>query len=276
MSVAIKSESSQIKTRIYQLYRDYFDRAEKKRRWRLEEDIPWNQCNPAIAPAIADVVQTFCTVEMYLPDYLSKLIPQVRAIRGRAWFLANWGYEESRHSLGFGDWLVRSGHRSDEAMADLESEVFSHEWELPYDNARGMVCYTMFQERATWLTYKNLRAHLNGDDPALDRLLQYISIDECAHYDFFRKLVAIYLEDDREATLEQLRHVANTFAMPALHLFADSDRREQQIRELRLFDYDIFYYEVFAPTLMELGLNRTDLRQRQSKREMMAVGHSPS
>ena len=131
-------------------------------------------------------------------------------------------------------------------MADLEAEVFAHEWELPYDNARGMVCYTMLQERATWLTYKNLRAHLDGADPALDRVLHYISIDECAHYDFFRKLVAIYLEDDREATLEQLRQVVNTFAMPALHMFADSGRREQQIKELRLFDYDIFYYEVFA------------------------------
>jgi acyl-[acyl-carrier-protein] desaturase len=101
-------------------------------------------------------------------------------------------------------------------------------------------------------------------------------VDECAHYDFFRKLVAIYLEDDRPSTLEQLRLVANTFAMPALHMFADSHRRERQIRELHLFDYDIFYYEVFEPVLTELGLTKQDLRQRQSKRAIMAVGHSPS
>ena len=138
-------------------------------------------------------------------------------------------------------------------------EVSSHEWDLPHDNARGMVCYTMLQERATWLTYKKLQAHLQGDDPALDRILHYISIDECAHYDFFRKLVEYYLAEDRAGTLEQVRLVVNTFAMPALHMFADSGRREQQIKDLRLFDYDIFYYEVFAPILTDLGLTQKDL-----------------
>jgi len=112
---------------VYQLYRDYFDRAEKKRRWSLRDDIPWEQCNHSLDPAIADVVQTFCSVELFLPDYLSRLLPQVRSVRGRAWFLANWGYEESKHSLALGDWLLRSGQRSDEQMADLEGQVFAHE-----------------------------------------------------------------------------------------------------------------------------------------------------
>ena len=39
------------------LYRDHFDRAEKKRRWSLRDDIPWGQCNPSLDPAIADVVE---------------------------------------------------------------------------------------------------------------------------------------------------------------------------------------------------------------------------
>src|SRR5262249_4047331 len=95
-------ENRAVLTTLYKLYRDYFDRAEKKRRWSLKDDIPWGQCNPALDPAVADVVQTFCSVELYLPDYLGKLLPQVRAVRGRAWFLANWGYEESKHSLALG------------------------------------------------------------------------------------------------------------------------------------------------------------------------------
>jgi hypothetical protein len=35
-------------------------------------------------------------------------MPQVRGSRGRAWFHANWGYEESKHSMALGDWLLRS------------------------------------------------------------------------------------------------------------------------------------------------------------------------
>src|SRR5947207_1933200 len=69
----------------YRIYRDFFDRAEKKRRWSLRDDIPWHQVNRAMDPAIADVVESFCAVELYLPDYLAKALPRFRAKRGRAW-----------------------------------------------------------------------------------------------------------------------------------------------------------------------------------------------
>src|SRR5947209_12638144 len=191
MDSAYKPESPAVLKKIYLRFRDYFDRAEKKRRWSIRDDIPWDQCNPSLSPAVADVVETFCAVEMYLPDYLSKLIPQVRANRGRAWMLANWGYEESKHSMALGDWLLRSGMRTDEQMTDLESEVFSHEWNLPHDNGRGMICYVVLQELATWLHYHNLRERLTaeGGDGALHQVLTLISIDERAHYDFFRRLL---------------------------------------------------------------------------------------
>ena len=164
-------------------------------------------------------------VELYLPDYLGKLMPQVRANRGRAWMIANWGYEESKHSMALADWLLHSGQRTEEQMADMEGAVFANEWQLPHDNARAMVCYTMFQELATWLNYHNLRKMVDDRDLALDRVLQLLSIDERAHYDFFRKLVQVYLEYDRPGTLEQLRRVVNTFKMPAMHLFVDGTRR---------------------------------------------------
>src|SRR5215469_4211037 len=92
----------------FRIYRDFFDMAEKKRRWSLREDIPWDQVNRDVLPAIADVVESFCAVELFLPDYIAKALPRFRAKRGRAWFHANWGYEESKHSLALGDWLLKS------------------------------------------------------------------------------------------------------------------------------------------------------------------------
>jgi acyl-[acyl-carrier-protein] desaturase len=275
MTILPKPESPGLLARIYRLYRDYFDMAEKKRRWSLRDDIPWEECNGALDPAIADVVQTFCAVELFLPDYVSKLMPQVRANRGRAWMIANWGYEESKHSLALGDWLLRSGMRSEEQMAELDSEVFQQEWNLPHDNARGMVCYTMVQELATWLHYRNLRdvVRQRGGDPALDRVLNLISIDERAHYDFFRRLVQLYLEDDRPGTLEQLRRVINQFAMPAVHLLFDGRKRIEAVKELRIFDYDIFYTQVFEPILKALQVDKSELR-RHSPRKVLAVGTS--
>jgi acyl-[acyl-carrier protein] desaturase len=259
-------ESRETRNKLYHMYRDYFDLAEKKRRWSLRNDIPWDQCNPNLDPAIADIVQTFCMVELYLPDYLSKLIPQVRANHGRAWMLANWGYEESKHSMAFADWLMRSGARSEEDMVDIEDGVFAQEWELPYDNARAMVIYTMVQELSTQLHYRNLRHVLNGKDPALDKALLLVSTDEAAHADFFRKMVELYLQEDRAATLEQMRRVFNSFKMPAVHLLMDGRRRAEAIKSTRIFDEDIFVAEVYEPLLGRLGLTKADLRRKKMHR----------
>src|SRR5579862_6321665 len=140
----------------WRLYRYFFDQAERRRRWSIRDDIPWHQCNPHLRPAVADVIESFCAVELYLPDYLAKILPMSRPSRSRTWFYANWGYEESKHSLALGDWLLRSGVRSDEQMADLENMVFEREWNLPQNSQLGMLVYAMTQELATFLAYRNL------------------------------------------------------------------------------------------------------------------------
>ena len=263
MTGSASADSPEVRARIYRAYRDYFDKAERKRRWNVREDIPWDQCNPGIDPVVADVVQTFCMVELYLPDYLSKQLPQVRDNRGRAWMLANWGYEESKHSMVLEDWLVRSGHRTEKQMEQIADGVFEREWQLRYNHPLASVVYTMFQEMATKLNYRNLRAVAGGRCPALDKVLELVMIDEAAHAQFFRQLVGIYLEADREATLEQFRQVANTFAMPADHLLADGRQRVAAVKALKIFDEQVFFNEVFQPCLQQLGLTRADLRRRK-------------
>ena len=249
--------------RVYKAYRAYFDLAERKRRWNIREDIPWDQCNKDIDPAVADVVQTFCMVELYLPDYLAKQLPPVRADRGRAWMLANWGYEESKHSMVLEDWLVRSGHRTEKQMAEIAAGVLATEWNVLYGSPRPAVIYTMFQELATHLHYRNLRHVVGGRDPALDKILELVGTDEAAHSHFFRTLVGIYLEDDREATIEAFRNVVNTFRMPADALLADGRRRVEAVRSLKIFDERIFFEEVYQPLMHRLGLTRADLRTKK-------------
>jgi acyl-[acyl-carrier-protein] desaturase len=273
MDTPLIPETPEVLAAIYRLFRDYFDLAEKKRRWSLRDDIPWNQCNPNLPPAIADVVETFCAVEMFLPDYLAKTIPGVRTMRGRSWFFANWGYEESKHSMALEDWLLKSRMRSDEQLTDLHADVVAHEWDVPYDNNRFMVCYTLVQEIATWLHYVNLRRIVVAEDgcPALEKVLTLISVDERAHFEFFRRMTLIYLEHDREGTLAALRHVVNTFRMPAVHMLTDSRRRIQDVKELRIFDEGIYIEQVVGPILDRLGLTRGDLR-RKTRREFTPNG----
>jgi acyl-[acyl-carrier-protein] desaturase len=259
---------------MWKLYRDFFDMAEKKRRWKVSDDIPWNECNPSLKPVVADVVETFCAVELYLPDYSSKILPKVRQSKSRSWFYANWGYEESKHSLALGDWLLKSGHRSEEYMADLEKKVFAREWNLPQDDHLGMLVYAMVQEEATFVNYRNLRDRTNtlGGDPALEKILYYLAIDEKSHHSFFRDCLKIYLEYDRPAVLEQLRRVMNDFQMPAIHdLLDESKKRIAAIVELELFDVDMYYRDVYLPILNMLGVSRQELRSPLKQKKSLRI-----
>lgn len=257
-------EDRTVEAAFWRLYRDFFDLAEKRRRWNIREDIPWDETNPHLDPAVADVVESFCAVELYLPDYTSKILPVVRSSKGRVWFYANWGYEESKHSLALGDWLLKSRQRTDEQLQELEENVFAREWNLPHDNHLGMLVYAMTQELATWLNYRNLRDRVNagGGDAALTKLLTLVAVDEKAHYIFFQQCVELYLKYDREATLEQMRRVMNNFAMPAIHDFSDGRRRVQAIKSLDIFSEDIYYRDVYLPILEALGVDRSEMRNR--------------
>jgi len=276
MPESAPGQDPELECAFWRLYRDFFDQAEKRRRWSIPNDIPWQQCNPRLHPAVADVVESFCAVELYLPDYTSKILPVVRPSRGRTWFYANWGYEESKHSLALGDWLRRSGQRTDEQMADLEKTVFEREWNLPHDSHLGMLVYAMVQELATGLNYRNLRRRVqeNGGDPALSRLLMLIAVDEQAHYSFFRDCVQLYLKHDPHATLEQMRRVMNNFAMPAIDDLVDGRRRVAQVKSLEIFSEDIYYREVYLPILATLGVQRSEMRNRFAGRKSAISGEA--
>jgi acyl-[acyl-carrier-protein] desaturase len=273
MSDASLADCPEMEAAIYRLYRDFFDLAEKRRRWSLAQDIPWDQCNPHLDPAIADVVESFCAVELFLPDYIAKILPLIRGYRGRAWFAANWGYEESKHSLALGDWLIRSRHRSEQQLRDVEQFAVKREWTLPTDNLTGMVCYSMTQELATWLHYRNLRQIVSPqDDPALHKLLGLISIDERAHFDFFASALELHLKHDRAGTLEQLRRVFGQFLMPAVHMLPDGAQRVARVKALRIFDDDIFVQDVYLPILARLGVSRAEMRTRSLPRKSHTPG----
>ncbi len=263
MADALLSGIPELERSFWRLYRDFFDQAEKRRRWSVRDDIPWEGCNRHLHPSVTDVVESFCAVELYLPDYMCKILPVVRFSRGRAWFYANWGYEESKHSLALSDWLLRSGQRTDAQMADLEESVSQGQWKLPHDNHLGLLVYAMTQELATWLNYRNLRrrAEERGGDSALEKLLTLVAVDEKAHFTFFKDCVELYLKFDRAATLEQMRRVMNNFAMPAIHdLLSDSRQRVAQVKALEIFNEELYYRDVYLPILDTLGVSRDEMR----------------
>jgi acyl-[acyl-carrier-protein] desaturase len=272
MSTASSPYGPALERGIWRIYQEFFFLSEKHRRWSLQNDIPWECCNPKTDPAIAAIIETFCAVELFLPDYVGKFLPLVRGFRGRAWFAVNWGYEESKHSLVLQEWLLRSGHRTEEQLESVQNCAVVAEYDPPTDDVRCMACYTLAQELATWLHYRNLQRLIGSTDPALAKLLGLVAVDERAHFDFYVKVLRLHLQDDRAGTIEQLRRVLNNFNMPAVHLLADSAQRMAAVRNLNIFNEELFYSEVYLPILKVLAIDRSEMRNRSIQRKSLVTG----
>jgi acyl-[acyl-carrier-protein] desaturase len=258
--------SATLENRFYDLYLEYFHKAEAHRRWNLLNDIPWNEINRQPDPTITRIMEAYMAVELYLPDYTSKILHLIRASRGRAWFQANWGYEESKHSLALEMWLTKSGARTDAEIRGFEEEILSREWNLPYDTPLEMIIYTVFQEYATKLNYQGLRRIAqDSNDPALDKVLALLARDEVGHFEFFKNGALIHMKQDRDKVLEALDRVISTFRMPAVDIIPDWDTRDQLIRETRIFDKRIFTREVVGPVLKALKVSREEFREARHR-----------
>jgi acyl-[acyl-carrier-protein] desaturase len=264
-----------LENRFYELYLEYFHKAEANRRWNLQQDIPWEAITRTPDPAIVSVVQAFMAVELYLPDYTSKILHLIRASRGRAWFQANWGYEESKHSLALEMWLTKSGSRTDNQIREFEELILGREWNLPYHTPLEMMIYTTLQEFATALNYRGLhKVGLNTNDPALNKVLALLARDEVGHFQFFKDGVLLYMAQDRDRVLEALNFVIHTFRMPATDLVPDAEQHGRLMGQLGIFDDRIYLRDVVKPVLVSLGVSVEELRE--ARRRLNAVGAATS
>jgi acyl-[acyl-carrier-protein] desaturase len=264
-----------LENRFYELYLEYFHKAEANRRWNLQQDIPWEAITRTPDPAIVSVVQAFMAVELYLPDYTSKILHLIRASRGRAWFQANWGYEESKHSLALEMWLTKSGSRTDNQIREFEELILGREWNLPYHTPLEMMIYTTLQEFATALNYRGLhKVGQSTNDPALNKVLALLARDEVGHFQFFKDGVLLYMAQDRDRVLEALNFVIHTFRMPATDLVPDAEQHGRLMAQLGIFDDRIYLRDVVRPVLQSLGVSVEELRE--ARRRLNAVGAATS
>ena len=253
----------------------YLKLAEEKRRWNVFKDISWHEANPETDETLAHCVETFCAVEMYLPDFTSKMLHMIRRSRGRAWFHVNWGYEESKHSMTLEAWLLASGHRTEEQRQEFEKELLEAEWELPFDHPRQMVCYTMIQELATFWNYRNLeKMATQQKDWALVGALRLISVDERVHYNFFRNTVKEWMKHDEAGTVEDLKYVFEHFTMPGKSQIPRYDESAKILAKTGIYGPREYIKLVKNPILEDLKLDKDfhkmEMRDAQDKAEKEA------
>jgi acyl-[acyl-carrier protein] desaturase len=251
--------------RCYREYMTFFEKSERTRRWNVFTDVPWDKV--AGCPRDADLAlcaETFCGVEMYLPDYVSQGINVVRDTFGQAWFQANWAYEESKHALTLREYLVRTGQRTFEETVEFERRILAQRWQKPFTTARQMTMYGAIQEMTTFVIYNKQErlARAKGDE-LLASIYALIARDEIAHCRFYEKITGLLLEDDPAGSKADLAHVFRHFTMPAYDLVPDYESRVRVMRTAGI-DRGVFIKEVWLTILKRLGLTRHDLPPRAS------------
>ena len=257
---------------MYRIYHEFFDVAETKRRWHPFRDLPWEKMDKSKnTEEMAICLETFCGVELYVPDYTANAFNMTRTIFGMAWFEANWGYEESKHGLSFREYLIQSGLRTPEQYAQYEESIFSKVWKLPFATRRQMTCFGVLQESATYLIYEAQKKKAQRDEnELLEKVFFFISRDEAAHRGFYQKVLVYELAEDREGTLADLAHVISHFEMPGVPLIPEFQKR-LLVDGVGITPQHFLQRGIF-PLLKAIGTSRSELikiigQQRAKKAE---------
>ena len=259
------------KDRIYREYMEFFDRSERTRRWHLNDDICWdwlekpeiseqikNKEGVADDAATATRLESYCAVEMYVPDAVESGLNLTRDFFGQSWFYLQWGYEESKHSLACRTYLERSGLRTVKQYMEFEQEILKKKWVNPFHNYRQVACYGALQEIVTFQIYKEReRFYQSEGNILLQRIFFLLARDEAAHAAFYRNYMKYEFEEDTEGAEEDLAFVISKFEMPGANLIPNYQEK------LKVTGVGIstqsFLENALMPTLKYFNMTRSNM-----------------
>lgn len=246
------------------LYRWYIDRSQKTRNWNADKSFDWRNIGTNHSSILHHIVEGFYAVEQYVPDYTSKAITLVRKSYGRSHFQIRWGAEEEKHADLWLNAMLFLRHRTPDWIRDYMHSLRNHVWNLPWDDALHLNCYTVIQERATQLNYLNTAIITDGKsdkpelandkDDILSQAAKAIAVDEAAHYSFFLEILRLQLYYFPAQTLEALQTVINHFTMPAMSFIPNATDFQESLYQAGVYGPRQYMGGVLSVALKNLGI----------------------
>jgi acyl-[acyl-carrier-protein] desaturase len=252
--------SDALREALYRHFMQWSEHSERTRSWSVFRDIPWSEA--ASAPRDAELAlsaETFCGVEMFLPDYLAQGAALWRDDLGQALYAASWGAEEARHSVALREYLLRTGQRTLDEAQGFEAALTTNRWTLPFKEPRRMVIYGALQELTTFVNYSKHAKHAAAKGhELLAGIYRLIARDEIAHCRFQERVIELMLAEDESGTLADLGYVFHHFEMPMEHVFIDAAHRREVFLEAGI-TRTTFVREVWLTMLKRLGIERRSI-----------------
>lgn len=281
-------------------YIDYFRKAVKSRNWFPWDDLPLDEMRERghlLSEDTVTLIESFLGIEDYVGDYVEDAINIVRGDRERRNLAIVWGMEECKHAESWELVLLHSGVRTPEQLREYRDKVGQHTWEMAdnhpgLDSPLGTAVYAMFQERATYFNYEELRKRIRADyglpesstPEERQRGKQYgaaaafniVARDEIAHHAMFLRLVDIYKKYLPTETLEMILRVVNGFKMPALYLIPNASEMMAALERTKMYTPLKHGRSVANPVLDALGLdNKRALERAVQGSKLLPPGCGP-
>ena len=233
-----------------------------------EEGLPWTAGQSRLPEAIQAAFEVNLLTEDNLPFYHHELA--TRFGRSGAWgtWINRWTAEEARHAMSIRDYLILSRAVDPVALERDRMASMQAGWtaerrgletgSLPEDRRTGDMPAARRKDALHSLVYVTLQelatriAHLNtgrlANDPAADRLLARIAVDENLHMVFYRDLIAAALEIAPDQTLGAVVAEVVRFQMPGTGV-PGFNRKSIQIADAGIYNVRLHRDEVVAPLI---------------------------
>jgi acyl-[acyl-carrier-protein] desaturase len=281
-------------------YIEYFRKAVKTRNWFPWDDLPLDEMREhghKLSPDTITLIESFLGIEDFVGDYVEDAINIVRGDRERRNISLVWGMEEAKHAESWHLVLLHSGVRTEEQIMEYRDKVGQHSWEMAdnhpgLDTPLGTAVYAMFQERATFFNYDELRKRIRADYGLPEKTTEeerrrskqigaaaafsIVSKDEIAHHAMFLRLVDIYKKYLPTETLDMIFRVLRSFTMPALYLLPNEDELKAALERTRMYTPLKHGRSVANPVLEALGFdNKRALERAIQASKLLPEGCGP-
>ena len=220
------------------------------------ETEPWRATDSRLDGIARTAMELNLLTEDNLPYYHLAIWEIVGGDGAWGEWIRRWTAEEGRHSIAMRDYLTVT--RGVDPVA-LERGRMDHVSRGFYPKALpspldGLI-YVTFQELATRIAHRNTGG-ITGD-PAAERLMARIALDENLHYVFYRDVAGSAIELDPSAMVLAMHRQILGFTMPGFEL---PGFREKAIRiaSAGIYDLRIHHDQVLIPVLKKWRLTELD------------------